>query len=116
MGVVAVCTSGEVALVQQPEPEPVAKPPQSFSPFYETMRANIEEGFPYLILPRETLDDFLASLNEHQLRPDSEQARKLFLLSTDFFVNDEDVSRPLKFQALYDPYISPCYNPIPIDA
>ena len=34
-----------------------------------------------------------------------------YLSSTDFFINDADESSPVRFVALYDPYISPCYNP-----
>ena len=34
-----------------------------------------------------------------------------YLSSTDFFANGADESRPVRFIALYDPYVSPCYNP-----
>jgi hypothetical protein len=34
-----------------------------------------------------------------------------FLLSTDFFLNDADESRPVRFVLFFDPYISPCWNP-----
>ena len=34
-----------------------------------------------------------------------------YLSSTDFFINDADQSRRVRFVALYDPYVSPCYNP-----
>ena len=34
-----------------------------------------------------------------------------YLSSTDFFIHDADESRPVRFVALYDPYVSPCYNP-----
>lgn len=34
-----------------------------------------------------------------------------YLSSTDFFINDADESRPVRFVALYDPYVSPCFNP-----
>jgi hypothetical protein len=34
-----------------------------------------------------------------------------FLLSTDFFP-EADESKPLRFVAYYDPYISVCYNPL----
>lgn len=35
----------------------------------------------------------------------------LFLLSTDFFVNKMDVTKPIAYRSLYDPYRSPCSNP-----
>lgn len=34
-----------------------------------------------------------------------------YLSSTDFFMNGADESRPVRFVALYDPYVSPCFNP-----
>lgn len=34
-----------------------------------------------------------------------------YLLSTDFFANDMDESRVIKFVALYDPYLRPCVHP-----
>lgn len=34
-----------------------------------------------------------------------------FLLSTDFFYNDMDESKPLKYMRLYHPYKSACSNP-----
>ena len=34
-----------------------------------------------------------------------------FLLSTDFFLNKMDPSLPIKYRALYDPYLYPCSNP-----
>ena len=35
-----------------------------------------------------------------------------FLLSTDFFQNGANETKPVKFVALYDPYVTPCYNPL----
>lgn len=34
-----------------------------------------------------------------------------FLLSTDFFENKMDASKPVRFTAFYDPYVRPCSNP-----
>ena len=34
-----------------------------------------------------------------------------FLMSTDFFMNGQDETRPVRFVALHDPYVSPCWNP-----
>lgn len=36
----------------------------------------------------------------------------IFLRSTDFFPNGADESRPVRFVALYEPYASPCFNPL----
>ena len=35
-----------------------------------------------------------------------------YLLSTDFFPGGADESRPLEYVEFYDPYVSPCYNPL----
>ena len=35
-----------------------------------------------------------------------------FLMSTDFFLNGGDESKPVKYVMLYHPYVSPCWNPI----
>lgn len=34
-----------------------------------------------------------------------------YLLSTDFFLNKMDVSKPVTYIAYYNPYKRPCYNP-----
>jgi len=34
-----------------------------------------------------------------------------YLLSTDFFINKMDESKPLKYLGLYNPYTKPCFNP-----
>ncbi|MFT3948645.1 MAG: hypothetical protein QM763_16905 [Agriterribacter sp.] len=34
-----------------------------------------------------------------------------FLLSTDFFINKMDESKPVHFTMLYNPYLTPCLNP-----
>lgn len=34
-----------------------------------------------------------------------------FLSSTDFFQHGADQKRAVRFVALYDPYVTPCYNP-----
>ena len=37
---------------------------------------------------------------------------KRFLLSTDFFQNGADESRPLRYVRIFDAYASPCYQPL----
>lgn len=44
--------------------------------------------------------------------PDRVDPLGAFLLSTDFFQNGADASRPLRYVRYYDPYVSPCYNPL----
>ena len=40
-----------------------------------------------------------------------EKIARDFLLSTDFFQNGSDVSKPLKYLGLYEPRLRPCTNP-----
>jgi hypothetical protein len=57
-------------------------------------------------------------LDIHKITPYSDQFKgfeeftvTLFLLSSDFFLNGADLNRPVKYEALYDPYESGCGNP-----
>lgn len=36
----------------------------------------------------------------------------IFLLSTDFFVNGADESKPVRYKQFFHPYVSPCWNPL----
>jgi hypothetical protein len=38
----------------------------------------------------------------------------LFLMSTDFFPNGEDISKPVQYLALADPYVAACSNPVAV--
>jgi hypothetical protein len=38
----------------------------------------------------------------------------LFLMSTDFFPNGEDIAKPVQYLALADPYVAACSNPIAV--
>jgi hypothetical protein len=40
------------------------------------------------------------------------QVAGMFLLSTDFFLNGADESRPVRYVRFYNPYKSPCWNPL----
>ncbi|MGB0588873.1 MAG: hypothetical protein ACPGU1_04255 [Myxococcota bacterium] len=96
----------------QSHPE-VQAPGRTFSEDYEAVRKIIVAGFPFLILPRETVDDFLEALSAAKKRPrKSDDVKQLFLLSTDFFAYGADEARPLRYATLYDPYRNPCYNPM----
>jgi hypothetical protein len=88
-------------------------PGRTFGRDYEAVRTIITTAFPFLILPRETVDDFLEALSVAKKRPrKAGEVKQLFLLSTDFFAHGADESRPLRYATLYDPYRSPCYNPM----
>ena len=42
----------------------------------------------------------------------SHELASRFLLSSDFFPHQEDPKRPVRFVALYDLFVNPCYNPL----
>jgi hypothetical protein len=90
-----------------------AVPGRTFGADYESVREIITSAFPFLLLPRETVDDFLQALSATKKRPrKAAEVKQLFLLSTDFFAHGADESRPLNYATLYDPYRNPCYNPM----
>ncbi len=115
--VVAVGGAGAWHFLRRPTSTPSApsapEEGRTFTAEYETARGQILAALPFLILPRETVDDFLEALSKNKRkpgRPDSVTRR--FLLSTDFFATGADESRPLEYVKLYDPYLNPCYNPM----
>jgi hypothetical protein len=55
---------------------------------------------------------FEANSRPHKAGRGDKSLAKQFLLSTDFFVNGEDESKPLRFVFVYDPRFTPCYNPL----
>ncbi len=86
---------------------------ETFEPDVEAVRGQLLAALPFLILPRETVDAFLSALTRVKRRPSKpDDAVRLFLLSTDFFAHGADESRPLAYAQLYDPYLSPCYDPM----
>src|SRR5262249_62178866 len=64
--------------------------------------------------------DVVKFLEEHEralgpARTDPQALPELcgkLLLSTDFFMNGADETRPIRYVSLYDPYQSPCFNPL----
>jgi hypothetical protein len=48
----------------------------------------------------------------HRAGHGDEDLAKDFLLSTDFFENGEDESVPLRFVSVFNPRLTPCYNPL----
>ncbi len=72
--------------------------------------------FYYLELHPEAAPRYVAAHREAEragrLTPLYADFYDRFLLSTDFFPNGADESRPVRFLAFYDPRVSPCYNPL----
>lgn len=95
----------------------------------DELLAYLRAHFAHLNVPDETVLSFLEAYLTHfepvarnfegqesfaaRTMPDLDEPSLAmrFLLSTDWFEH-EDSARSLAFRALYDPYVSPCYNPL----
>ncbi|GEM_PF-686776 len=92
--------------------ESLRKPPENW-PLEERIRSY----FHFLKLDAEGVRRFVreheASLAEGLTEPDDD-VFPIFLLSTDFFRNGADENRPVRFVMYYNPYRSPCYNPLAV--
>lgn len=79
----------------------------------------IVRHFDYLRLDRAGVERFVSDYTRAfgNARPRTRAANRLFytkfLMSTDFFVNGADESKPVRYVALHDPYASPCWRPFP---
>ncbi|NNF07231.1 MAG: hypothetical protein HKN21_10765 [Candidatus Eisenbacteria bacterium] len=81
------------------------------------VKASFLQHFHYLEIDPEGLEQFLIDYEE-ALGPiqDGVASRDelpftRFLESTDFFLQGQDESKPVKYLALYDPYANPCFYP-----
>ena len=129
MGFVVAALAGAVAWLRRPRrasdaitrAEPWAAGPPKSPPEPTASQARLigqlREHFDYLDIDDETLRRFANDfeLQREPLAPGTELSgsdHTRFLMSTDFFQNGADESRPLRYVAYYDPYVSPCYNPL----
>ena len=77
----------------------------------------IRRHFDYLTIDEAGLARFVREYERTfgEVELDNVAANRLlytkFLMSTDFFLNGQDETRPVRFVALHDPYASPCWNP-----
>ncbi len=83
----------------------------------ETSLANqIRANFSYLDIEADALARFAQAFAKYGLGRREPVLRAAdfhrFLLSTDFFQNGANESRRLRYARYYDPYVSPCYNPL----
>lgn len=80
------------------------------------LKRHLRAHFDYLQIPDATLDRFGDDLLAHGTLPKTPNAlaglRRDFLMCTDFFLHDGDEGRPLAYVAWYDPYVTPCWNPL----
>lgn len=90
---------------------------------------HLRTTFAHLVVPDEVLHAYLVDYLRHfepltgafrseeawraRVEPFSDEPTfaQRFLMSTDWFP-DADATRPLRYVALYDPYVSPCWNPL----
>lgn len=76
----------------------------------------IKRQLSYLRLDRRGVRDFLSDYaaaygaSRAETTEDSRLALH-FLVSSDFFEHGADESRTIHYVRLYDPYLSPCFNP-----
>lgn len=79
--------------------------------------ADLRGHFEYLRFESGVIERYARLYVENYGAPDltqpvtRAQIHSQFLLSTDFFQNGADEGRTAQFVALYDPYVTPCYNP-----
>jgi hypothetical protein len=76
----------------------------------------IRRQFHYLQLDAAGVTAFVKDYERHReplsrWEHPSDDFFDVYLLSTDFFLNDASESIPVRYVLFYDPYISPCWNP-----
>jgi hypothetical protein len=81
-----------------------------------TLEERVRERFHYLRLEPEGVRAFARDFTSRNRgvsrfqRPKTDPFEQ-FLLSTDFFRNGGDETRTIRYVALFDPYLNPCWNP-----
>jgi len=96
---------------REPEPKTTQAP---ITHAYATYETKIRSRLKGVAIDSQEVVKF-AQAWESQKGPFKGKADKLaelFLLSSDFFQTGEDATRAPKFFMIYDPYLSPCYNPL----
>jgi hypothetical protein len=81
-----------------------------------TLEGRLRAHLDYLPLDDEVVAAFARDYRSDAARAARREAiepiASRFLLSTDFFQTGADESRPPRYVTYYDPYRSPCYNPL----
>ena len=97
-------------------------PEVRLNPWTELVVSTLRQRLDYLELEEEGVVHFARDLRKRRLHTllrrlkagDAETAEWLvqqFLMSSDFFWNGADESRPVGYMGYYDPYERPCANP-----
>jgi hypothetical protein len=72
--------------------------------------------FSYLDLDPNGLHQFVADYERHRHsltgRPIGPDISMCYLMSTDFFRHGADESRRIHYVGFFDPYLTPCHNPL----
>ncbi len=89
--------------------------PPEVEPAIAAIEALVRGHFSYLSIDREGLrhfaEDYRDRLLDHPGHRDPAQILRIFLCSSDFFAHGADEARVVTYTTLYEPYLSPCYNP-----
>jgi hypothetical protein len=117
--VVVAGAAGVAYLVREPGEIDEIDPYGPAEPMSETGQAlanGIRERLGELLdIPDATIAKWVNAYEKHERawsgKAPSRKDLQNFLLSTDLWP-DGDETKPLKFVAYYDPYISVCYNPL----
>jgi hypothetical protein len=73
---------------------------------------HLRKKFDYLSIDDAVIEAYVRDRADGNRRLDLSKEYPRFLLSTDFFQNGADESRPLAYMSLFDAYVSPCYQPL----
>ena len=81
-----------------------------------TLATRLRGYFDYLSFDDDVIAafvrDYQADTPRIHRREPTDAIASRFLLSTDFFQNGANEAHPLHYVRYYDPYRSPCYNPL----
>ena len=82
----------------------------------ETLTTRLRRHLDYLSFDDDVIDafvrDYRADTDRVAKRERTASIASRFLLSTDFFQNGAREEQSLEYVRYYDPYRSPCYNPL----
>jgi hypothetical protein len=79
------------------------------------LAGELTAAFPYLRFAPGTTEAFADDFVDNFGSPDREDLTPVadrFLRSTDFFLQGADEKREIAYETLYDPFVSPCFNPL----
>jgi hypothetical protein len=95
--------------------------PLTFRPLTDFLRPpqdRIRRTFSGLKFAPDAISKYLADWERHHPGKSSDAFRtdarffQRFLMSTDFFQNGRATNRVISYVTYYDPYVTPCYNPL----